>query len=50
VYLGYFGANRREWLGTWIRRGQSSLWVLGGLVVLGALALWWYRRTRKSQS
>jgi membrane protein DedA with SNARE-associated domain len=50
VYLGYFGANRREWLGTWIRRGQSSLWVLGGVVVLGALALWWYRRTRKSQS
>jgi membrane protein DedA with SNARE-associated domain len=50
VYLGYFGANRREWLGMWIRRGQSSLWVLAGLVVLGALGLWWYRRTRKSQS
>jgi membrane protein DedA with SNARE-associated domain len=50
VYLGYFGANRREWLGLWIRRGQSSLWALAGLVVLAALALWWYRRTRKSQS
>jgi membrane protein DedA with SNARE-associated domain len=49
VYLGYFGANRREWLGLWIRRGQSSLWVLAGLVVLGTLALWWYRRARKSQ-
>jgi membrane protein DedA with SNARE-associated domain len=50
VYLGYFGANRREWLGMWIRRGQSSLWVLAGVVVLGVLALWWYRRARKSQS
>jgi membrane protein DedA with SNARE-associated domain len=48
VYLGYFGANRREWLGMWIRRGQSSLWVLGGVVVITVLALWWYRRTRKS--
>jgi membrane protein DedA with SNARE-associated domain len=49
VYLGYFGANRREWLSMWIHRGQSSLWLLGGLIVLGMLALWWYRRTRKSR-
>ncbi|WP_049623661.1 DedA family protein [Frateuria defendens] len=44
VYLGYFGANRHEWLVTWIRRGQSSLWVLGGLAVLAATLLWWRRR------
>lgn len=50
VYLGYFGANRREWLSTWIRRGQSSLWVLGVVIVLSMLALWWYRRARKSHS
>jgi membrane protein DedA with SNARE-associated domain len=50
VYLGYFGANRREWLGTWIRRGQSSLWVLGGVAVVMALVWWWRRRQRKSQA
>jgi membrane protein DedA with SNARE-associated domain len=50
VYLGYFGANRREWLSMWIHRGQGSLWALGGVLVAGMLAWWWYRRTRKSQS
>jgi membrane protein DedA with SNARE-associated domain len=50
VYLGYFGANRREWLGMWIRRGQSSLWVLSGLVVLAILVLWWRHRKRKLQA
>lgn len=46
VYLGYFGANEHDWLVTWIRRGQSSLWVLGGIVVLVALVLWWRHRRR----
>jgi membrane protein DedA with SNARE-associated domain len=46
VYLGYFGANNREWLAMWIGRGQHGLWILGGLVVLAALALWWQRRRR----
>jgi membrane protein DedA with SNARE-associated domain len=49
VYLGYFGANRREWLGMWIHRGQSSLWLLGGLVCVVAL-IWWWRRRRKLQA
>lgn len=47
VYLGYFGANRREWLGMWIRRGQNSLWLLGGIAVVVILVLWWHRRTRR---
>lgn len=46
VYLGYFGANRREWLGIWIRRGQNSLWLLFVLAVLVLLMLWWRRRKR----
>lgn len=49
VYLGYFGANRREWLGTWMRRGQSSLWLLGSAVVLVMLVLWWRHRNRKAR-
>ena len=43
VYLGYFGADNHEWLVKWMHRGQSSLWVLIGLLVLG---LWWKRRRR----
>jgi len=49
VYLGYFGADKRDWLLLWIRRGQSSLWVLGGLLVLAVLLLWWRHRSRKPQ-
>ena len=49
VYLGYFGADKRDWLLLWIRRGQSSLWVLGGLIVLASLLLWWRHRSRKPQ-
>lgn len=44
VYLGYFGADRREWLGMWIQRGQNSLWLLGGVAIVVLLVLWWRRR------
>ncbi|HUA80709.1 MAG TPA: DedA family protein [Dyella sp.] len=47
VYLGYFGANRREWLGMWIRRGQNSLWLLGGLALLVVVVLWWLQRRKR---
>ncbi len=50
VYLGYFGANNHEWLVKWIRRGQGSLWVLGGLLVAVLLTLWWHRRRRASHA
>ncbi len=46
VYLGYFGADNHEWLVKWMHRGQSSLWVLIGILVLIVLALWWKRRRR----
>lgn len=46
VYLGYFGADNHEWLAKWIHRGQSSLWVLVGILVFTALMLWWRRRRR----
>lgn len=46
VYLGYFGADNHEWLVKWIHRGQSSLWVLIGLLLLAGLVLWWKRRRR----
>lgn len=46
VYLGYFGADNHEWLVKWIRRGQSSLWALVGILVLTVLVLWWRHRRR----
>ena len=48
VYLGYFGANRREWLGMWIQRGQNSLWLLGVVALLALLLWWWWRRRRNA--
>lgn len=46
VYLGYFGADNHQWLILWLRRGQASLWILVGLLVLTLLALWWRHRRR----
>jgi membrane protein DedA with SNARE-associated domain len=46
VYLGYFGADNHEWLMKWMHRGQSSLWVLVGILVLVILVLWWRRKHR----
>jgi membrane protein DedA with SNARE-associated domain len=48
VYLGYFGANNHEWLAKWIKRGQTSLWVAGGLVAIGLL-VWWLKRRRAAR-
>lgn len=50
VYLGYFGADNHVWLMTWMRRGQNSLWMLVGLLLLCGVWLWWrYRRRRLSR-
>jgi membrane protein DedA with SNARE-associated domain len=46
VYLGYFGADNHEWLVKWMHRGQSSLWVLVGVLVLVVLVSWWRHRRR----
>lgn len=46
VYLGYFGADNHQWLILWLRRGQTSLWIIVGLLLLTLLALWWRHRRR----
>ncbi|MFC5527358.1 DedA family protein [Rhodanobacter ginsengisoli] len=46
VYLGYLGADNHEWLVTWIRRGQTSLWILAGVLLLIVLVSWWRHRRR----
>ncbi|TCV96147.1 membrane protein DedA with SNARE-associated domain [Luteibacter rhizovicinus] len=47
VYLGYFGANNHEWLVTWIKRGQTSLWIALAVIVVVIGVIWW-RKKRKS--
>jgi membrane protein DedA with SNARE-associated domain len=44
VYLGYFGADNHQWLMRWMHRGQASLWILVGLVLVGLLLAWWRHR------
>lgn len=46
VYLGYLGADNRAWLAKWIHRGQGSLWIVGLVFLVIALALWWRHRRR----
>ncbi|SMC19474.1 membrane protein DedA, SNARE-associated domain [Andreprevotia lacus DSM 23236] len=45
VYLGYYGAYKRDWLMMWIKRGQGGL-LLVILVVLVGVAIWAWRRHR----
>ncbi|MGN2242898.1 DedA family protein [Frateuria sp. GZRR33] len=46
VYLGYFGANNREWLTTWIGRGQHGIWIVAAVLVVAGPVLWWRHRRR----
>ncbi|EIL89367.1 DedA protein family [Rhodanobacter fulvus Jip2] len=46
VYLGYIGANNHEWLVKWMHRGQTSLWVVLGILLVALLVLWWRHRCR----
>ncbi len=43
VWLGYYGAENREWLLAWINHGQSSVAVLAGVIVSGTCWLIWRR-------
>lgn len=46
VYLGFVGADNHQWLLTWMHRGQASLWVLLGILLLVLLVSWWRHRRR----
>ncbi|WP_148716600.1 DedA family protein [Chitinolyticbacter meiyuanensis] len=49
VYLGYFGANNHEWLLTWIKRGQTGIFVVLGVVAV-IVGVWYYRRWRERRA
>lgn len=46
VYLGYYGANNRDWLMEWVKRGQTGILVAIALVVLGLVGYWFSQRRR----
>ena len=50
VYLGFFGADNHEWLVKWVGRGQSSLWVLVGILAIILLVLWLKHRRRDNDT
>ena len=47
VYLGYFGADNREWLMSIVNRGQTGLFVLLGVLVLAIVGYFLYRRRKQ---
>jgi membrane protein DedA with SNARE-associated domain len=47
VWLGYVGAENRDWLMAWIKRGQSSIAVLVGVLVLGVCWIVWRRAQKR---
>ncbi|MEO7432282.1 MAG: DedA family protein [Dokdonella sp.] len=46
VWLGYYGAENRDWLLAWIKRGQGSIAVLVGVAIVGAV---WFVSRRAQQ-
>lgn len=48
VYLGYFGANNRQWLATWLHRGHTGLWVGAVALVVITCIYGWRRHQRQS--
>jgi membrane protein DedA with SNARE-associated domain len=47
IWLGYYGAENRDWLLAWIKRGQSSIAVLVGILVVVACWIAWRRAQRR---
>ena len=46
VYLGFVGADNHQWLLIWMHRGQASLWIVLGILLLVLLISWWRHRRR----
>lgn len=50
VYLGFYGAENREWLMAWIKRGQGAITiaVIAAIVIVGWW-LWWRASQRQAR-
>ena len=49
VYLGYYGADNRDWLLHWIKRGKVGLWC-AAVLLLVALLLWFWRKRQQRRA
>ena len=50
VYVGYHGANNREWLMNALKAGQNGLYIFLGLVLVGVLGyFFWQKRKSNGQ-
>lgn len=45
VYLGYYGANQREWLMDMVKRGQNGVLLVIGLLLV-AIVVFYFKRKR----
>ncbi len=50
VYLGFLGANNRQWLLEWAYRGRHGFWLLIAAVVIVVLLTWWRHKQRMKKS
>lgn len=49
VYLGYLGADNREWLLHMIKRGQAATFVILALIILAAVTIFYVRKRNRKQ-
>jgi len=49
VYLGYLGADNREWLLRMIKRGQAASLIFLALIILAALVFFYLRKRNRKQ-
>jgi membrane protein DedA with SNARE-associated domain len=49
IYLGYFGAENRDWLMHWVKRGQVATLSLLAVIITAALIIFFIRKRNKKQ-
>ncbi|NCT68867.1 MAG: DedA family protein [Rhodanobacteraceae bacterium] len=47
VWLGYYGAENRDWLLAWVHRGQGGVAIAAALIVAAVAWLVWRRMSRR---
>jgi uncharacterized protein (TIGR03382 family) len=47
VWLGYYGAENRDWLLAWVHRGQGGVAITAALIVAAVAWLVWRRMSRR---
>ncbi|MCB6183583.1 DedA family protein [Leeia sp. TBRC 13508] len=50
VYLGYYGAHKREWLMSWVHVGQKGILIVLAIVITATAIIYFRRKKKNSQS